>query len=176
MDPSFSNWGFVRGLLDLSSGVLEVLDLDLCSPEVVKSKQVRQNSLDLARSTDLAKAALLHGRWARAVFVEVPVGSQSARAMCSYGACVGILGALAAEGIQIIEVTPTEVKQALAGKKTATKVEMIQAAVEYHPDAPWPRQKGRVLAKAEHLADALGTIYAGVHTPLFQNLIRLFKE
>lgn len=176
MDPSFSNWGIARGLLDLDTGVLESVELDLCSPEISKTKQVRQNSHDLARTTQLAKTALLHGRWAKAVFVEVPVGSQSARAMASYGACVGILGSLAAEGIQIIEVTPTETKQALAGKKTASKAEMIEAAIAYYPEANWPRQGNRIVAgKAEHMADAIAAIHAGVNTPLFQNLLQLLR-
>ena len=176
MDPSFSNWGIARGLLDLDTGVLEDLELDLCSPEVVTSKQVRQNSLDLVRASQLAKTALNHARWAKVVFVEVPVGSQSARACVSYGACIGVLGCLEAEGVQIIQVSPTEVKQALAGKGTATKVEMIKAAMAHYPGANWPMHGGKVSAgKAEHMADAVGTIHAGVLTPLFQNLIRLLK-
>lgn len=176
MDPSFSNWGIARGLLDLDTGILEDLELDLCSPEVIKTKQVRQNSIDLARTAQLAKTALIHGRWAKAVFVEVPVGSQSARAMASYGSCVGILGCLVAEGIQIIEVTPLEAKQALAGKKDATKAEMIKAAMTHHPDANWPLRGGKVVAgKAEHMADAVAAIHAGVNTPLFANIMRFLR-
>jgi len=176
MDPSFSNWGIARGLLDLDIGTLEDVTLDICSPDVQKSKQVRQNSLDLARTAELAKTALNHGRWARAVFVEVPVGSQSARAMASYGACLGVLGSLIAEGIQIIEVTPTEAKRALAGKKTASKEEMIAAAVKAYPTANWPKHQGKITkSQAEHMADAIAAIHAGVLTPVFQNLMRLYK-
>lgn len=46
--------------------------------------------------------------------------------MASYGICVGVLGALRATGIPFFEVTPLKVKMASAGKKTATKLEMIQ--------------------------------------------------
>ena len=176
MDPSMSNWGLAAAELDLTTGVLETPALKLISPKPVSGKQVRQNSKDLQRSEDLAKPVWEQCRQAKAIFVEVPVGSQSARAMASYGMCVGILGALRAEGIQLIEVTPSEVKVALSGDAHATKRRMIDAASELYPDANWPPLfKGRLPDKSEHLADAIGAIHAGVRTPLFQNLMRLLE-
>ena len=113
---------------------------------------------------------------AQAIFVEVPHGSQSARAMASYGVCIGVLGALRAMGIPFFEVNATEVKMAAVGNKTATKDEMIAWARLVHPEAPWPTytQKGVEYvseAKAEHMADATAAIYAGVRTPAFQQLL-----
>ena len=176
MDPSMSNWGLAAAELDLATGVLETPTLVLISPKTVSGKQVRQNSKDLQKSEDLAKPVFEKCRQARAIFVEVPVGSQSARAMASYGICVGILGALRAEGIQLIEVTPSEVKVALSGDANATKRKMIDAASELYPDANWPAlYKGRLPEKSEHLADAIGAIHAGVNTPLFKNLMRLLE-
>jgi Holliday junction resolvasome RuvABC endonuclease subunit len=183
-DPSMSNWGIAFSYLDLETGYLDDPCLSIVSTEADKCKQARVNSSDLQRAEQLAVIALAEARKAKVVFVEVPVGSQSARAMASYGVCVGILGTIRAEGIPLIEVTPTEVKVALTGKKTATKNQMIDAALELYPDSNWPRYeqngkgftKGDIHSKAEHAADAIATIHAGVHTPMFRNLMRLFEE
>jgi len=175
-DPSLTHWGIAEAMLDMSTGILDTPKLTLMEPERLKNKQVRQNSMDLHEAEQLAKLALEVARRSKIIFVEVPVGSQSARAMASYGVCVGILGSIRAEGISLIEVTAIEVKLALAGTKTATKAEMIAAALAFYPDANFPKQGSRVVAKAEHVADAIGTIHAGVRTPMFNNILRLYKE
>ncbi|UZV39844.1 holliday junction resolvase [Xanthomonas virus PB119] len=176
MDPSLRNWGLAEATLCLDTGILSTPVLSTIHTSADDSKQVRQNSKDLQTAEELAKGALAAARRAKVVFVEVPVGSQSARAMASYGTCVGVLGAIRAEGIPLIEVTPLEVKTHFTGKKTATKEEMIKAALTFYPDANWPRHKGKVVAKAEHMADAVASIHAGVHTPVFQQLMRLFAS
>lgn len=177
LDPSMRNWGMADGLLDLDTGVLTNLYLSLVQTEDIEGKQVRKNSKDLHTATQLSKAALEASKAAKIVFVEVPVGSQSANGMKSYGMCVGILGAMQAQGTRLIEVTPTEVKQVFTGNKNATKAEMIDRAMTYYPDANWPMHGTKVSAsKAEHLADATAAIHAGVQTTLFQNLIKLMKE
>lgn len=176
MDPSLRNWGLAITELDLEKGFLDTPRLVLVSPKDQSGKQVRQNSKDLHIAEQLASAVLPEARKAKAVFVEVPVGSQSARAMASYGVCVGVLGALRAEGIPLIEVTPTEVKLALTGNKNATKDQMIHEAIRLYPDAQFPVHRGQVAGKAEHLADAIAAIHAGVNTPMFQSLMRLFTR
>ncbi|MGV8863225.1 MAG: hypothetical protein ACOH2T_18925 [Pseudomonas sp.] len=176
-DPSLRNWGVAVSQLDLTSGLLDTPSLSLVQTTNGKGKQVRQNSADLQVAEELATAALALARKAKVVFVECPVGSQSSRAMASYGICVGILGAIRAEGIPLIEVTPLEVKLVMSGLKTATKHQMIDAAVNAYPGANWPMHQGKVSAsKAEHMADAIGAIHAGVRTPTFQNLMRLFAQ
>jgi Holliday junction resolvasome RuvABC endonuclease subunit len=176
MDPSLTNWGLAEGILDLDSGHLSDLRLTLIEPRKEQGKQVRQNSKDLFVAEQLAATAIQAALRAKAVFVECPVGSQSARAMASYGICVGILGAIRADGIPLIEVTPTEVKLALTGDKNATKQMMIDEAVRLYPDAGFPRWRGEVCSKAEHVADAIAAIHAGVNTSTFQNLMRLFRK
>lgn len=176
-DPSLRNWGIAKGIfIPGPSPRLHIETVDVINPELPTGKQVRQNSLDLESAKQLCAAALSAAKDAQAIFVEVPVGSQSARAMASYGICVGVLGALRATGIPFFEVTPTEVKMASAGKKTATKLEMIQWAMNQHPEANWPRykQNGAVKvseAKAEHMADATAAIYAGLACNSFQQLL-----
>jgi Holliday junction resolvasome RuvABC endonuclease subunit len=174
MDPSLRNWGLAEASLDLMTGVLETPFLSLVQPKDLEGKQVRQNSSDIHLAAQLSEPIMEKARRAKAIFVEVPVGSQSARAMASYGICVGILGAIRALGIPLIEVTALETKQMLTGNKHATKRQMIDKACELYPDANFPVHNGKIPDKAEHMADAIGSIHAGVRTPMFQNLMRLF--
>lgn len=179
-DPSMTHWGIAEGELDLMTGHLNALSLTLVEPKKITAKQVRQNSIDLDVAEQLSKVALSTARRAKAVFVEVPVGSQSARAMCAYGMCCGILGTIRAQGIELIEVTATEVKLSLSGQRHATKQQQIDAALAQYPDANWPTYTRKGIVKVpdtvEHLADAIGAIHAGVNTPLFQNLMRLIQK
>jgi Holliday junction resolvasome RuvABC endonuclease subunit len=182
-DPSLTHWGIAEAMLDLTTGYLDSPSLSVIVPSKLTGKQVRQNSTDLYVGEQLAKAVLAAAHRAKVCFAEVPVGSQSARAMASYGVCVGILGVLRAEGIQVIEVTATEVKMALTGKDKATKRQMITSAVALYPQADWPRytqngkgyKKGEVTNDAEHAADAVAAIHAGVNTPLFLNILRVLN-
>ena len=178
------NWGMAVADLDLGSGLLDVPTLSIIQPRDEKSKQVRKNSKDLALAKQLFEGAYNTAKSCKVVFVEVPVGSQSARAMASYGVCVGVLGSLAGLGITIIEVSPEENKKALTGIKYATKEAMISAAMAEYPTANWPRQerngatfkKGDLKAEAEHVADAIGAIHAGCATPTFQTLLKLLRS
>lgn len=182
-DPSFTNWGIAEGQLDLETGYLHGVQLEIVSTEKGTNKQVRTNSDDLQRCEVLAARALEVGRRSKAIFVEVPVGSQNANGMKAYGVVCGVLGSLRAEGIQIIEVTASEVKRAFTNNKNATKQQMIDAGVDFYPMANWPRhdrngkafKKGDLKNEAEHVADALAAIHAGVLTPVFQNLLRLLR-
>lgn len=178
LDPSLRNWGIAVGTYDTATKQLHIDDLQVTCPVISTGKQVRQNSRDLEAAYQLYIGALNACRDAHAIFVEVPVGSQSARAMASYGVCVGVLGAIRAGGMPFYEVTPTEVKLAATGKKLATKAEMIAWASGKHKEAPWPvyRQKGVDLmseAKAEHMADAIGAIYAGLAGQAFQQSLAM---
>lgn len=176
MDPSLSNWGLARGLYDIDTGEIRIQRVGVVQPTLLEGKQVRNNSKDLHRAEQLAAGIQSAYQFQiQATFVEVPVGSQSARAMASYGVCVGLLGGLRAQGHPFYEVTPSEVKKVATGRTTATKREMIQWAYDMHPDAGWPFQtkKGKttiVESKAEHMADAVAAIHAGVQTPMFQQM------
>lgn len=174
-DPSLRNWGIACGTFDLVSGALSVRHLSVIQPTIPTGKTIRQNSKDLESAFQLYRDALAVALQAQAVFVEVPVGSQSARAMASYGMCVGVLGSLRASNIPFFEVTPLEVKMATVGNRTASKADMISWATSRFPDASWPyyTEHGQQLlsqAKAEHMADAIGAIVAGMQTPAFQQM------
>lgn len=176
-DPSLRNWGIAQGIIDLNSGTLQNIYLSIAQTEKADNKQVRISSDDLESARILATAAIEAAKNADVVFVEVPVGSQSASGMKSYGVCVGVLGAIRALGIPLIEVSPTEVKTAFTGNKNATKKQMIQKAIELYPDANFPLHGGKINAsQAEHMADAIAAIHAGVLTPMFQITMQLFQS
>lgn len=179
-DPSLRNWGVATGTLNLSSMALTIDHLEVIQPIKLEGKQVRQNSIDVDVARQHYERCVALAEGAQAVFAEVPVGSQSSRAMASYGICAGVLGSLRGTGVPFFEVTPTEVKMISVGKKTATKHEMIAWAVEKHPEAPWPRQSRKgvesvVAGTAEHMADAIAAIYAGMATADFQRAISFLK-
>lgn len=171
-DPSLRNWGIAFGTFTPATGALDIQHLDVTRAIVNKGKQVRQNSQDLDVAEQLAKAAVVAAQGAQAVFVEVPVGSQSARAMASYGVCVGVLGALRAQGIPFFEVNPEEVKLATGLKKDASKLEMINWALAKHGSAPWPMHREVLnMSLAEHMADAIAAIEAGLISKPFQQAL-----
>lgn len=168
IDPSLRNWGFARSIIDTDTSGIEIEGLVLAKtePDKKNAKVVRKNSDDLERATLIYGA--LHREIADFVpdfvFVEVPVGSQSARAMASYGICIGVLASI---GVPLIQVTPTEVKLAGHGTKTASKEEMIAWAVKKYPNANWLKRGGKLVAANEHLADAVAVGYAGMSSTQF---------
>jgi len=179
-DPSLRNWGIAKGIYIPMSGIIEIEEMAVTKALINDGKQVRQNSQDLEAASQLAKAAIEAAQGAQAIFVEVPVGSQSARAMASYGVCVGVLGALRAMGIPFFEVNPQEVKLATGLTKTASKAQMIAWAMSAQPNAKWPMQTKKgvqsvVESTAEHMADACAAIYAGILSNPFQQALAFIK-
>lgn len=180
MDPSLRNWGIAAGMLDTDTGKLTIKTVQVIQTSEPKGKQVRQNSADLHTAKQLMEGVAPFLEQANLIFVEVPVGSQSARAMASYGVCVGVLGAIRAHGTPFFEVTPTEVKKSTVGSKTATKDEMISWAMATHPEAPWPMKvvKGVssvVTGTAEHMADATAAIHAGLAGNEYKQLAAMMR-
>jgi len=175
IDISLNNIGICKG--DILGGDLSVREVCLIQPpkaDAQSKKQVRKNSDDLRRARWLHDGLHEAIKGANLICVEMPVGSQSARAMASYGVCVGVLASIKTA---MIEVTPTDVKLAGAGIKTATKQDMIDWATRKHPEANWKRVKrgGELMLTNdnEHMADALAAIYAGMKTAEFKALISM---
>jgi Holliday junction resolvasome RuvABC endonuclease subunit len=178
LDPSLNNWGIARGFFLPDSEKIIINDLAVIKPDLPEGKTVRQNSKDLVAAHQLSTGSWVAVKDAQVVFVEVPQGSQSARASSAYGICIGVLGALRAHGVHFYELTPTEVKLAATGSKTATKAEMIAWAIKEQPEAPWPTQvqKGEtriIEGRAEHMADAVAAIYAGTKLLQFKQMLML---
>lgn len=108
--------------------------------------------------------------------VEIPVGSQSARSMASYGICIGVVASI---DKPLIQVTPAEVKLVATGSKTASKDDMIKWATEMYPEGQWltTNKKGVVsfVNKNEHMADAIAAMHAGVKTDQFKGMLSAFR-
>jgi len=84
-------------------------------------------------------------------------------------------------GIPFTQITPEDVKLAGTGNPNASKKDMVDWAVATYPQVEWPTQTKRgitsiVARKAEHLADALGAIRAGIAQPEFQRPLNFVKE
>lgn len=107
------------------------------------------------------------------VVVEVPSGTQSARASWSLGIVLGIVAAVETRfpGI-FVRLTPRQVKQHFTGNPTATKETMIETAVSRHPELPWLYHHKRLVAKNEHLADALAVLFCGAAEPTVQDHLK----
>lgn len=186
MDPSMLNWGMVAAQVEFDAiGAFDIKITDMTvsqkeEADKTTKRQVRKNSLDIARAAELHGAvnAFVKTHQPSFVMVEVPHGSKSASGMKSYGMCVGVLGSI---DVPLVEVTEAENKLASVGKKGASKKEMIAWAMAQHPEAPWKMQKKKgelisVDGYNEHLADAIGAIYAGIYSPLFQATIQMTRS
>lgn len=180
IDPSLRNFGLAIGTIDLGEEDLPISmkSISLISTESDKSarKVVRRNSEDLVRARKLLvnTRSVLKAHDAKIIFCEVPVGSQSARSMASYGICIGLLAGLSDR--PIIEVTPSEVKLTAVGNKTASKAEMIEWATALYPHLPWVKGiKSKYADKNEHMADAIAAAHAGLLTEEFARVAAIFR-
>jgi len=164
IDPSLRNTCLVYSEVE-DSGI-RIIDSITIETEKSKQKQVRASS-DLIQRCDVLHRGVQEyiEKWnPEIIFVETPSGSQSASGMKNYGVSCYLIATLRPRAI---EVTPTEVKKATVGTKTASKHEMITWAFEKHPEAPWKLRNDFPLAKQEHMADAIAIIYAGMKTPAY---------
>jgi Holliday junction resolvasome RuvABC endonuclease subunit len=169
IDPSLRNFGLALAHVDLDTMNVDVSVIKLVETEKGKLKNVRKSSDDLSRARLLHRALKTWQGVADMAVAEVPTGTQSASGAISNGICIGILASIE---IPLIEVSPTEVKMATVGIKTATKSEMIEWAMKKHPKAQWltRKLKGETVPMndCEHLADAIAAIYAGLQTEQFK--------
>jgi len=176
IDPALNNFGLAQATLDLETLELHIDNLILPQTEAENGKTVRKNSDDIRRANILYTGMVEACAGASFAIAEVPVGSQSSRAMASYGICCGVLAACP---IPLIQVNPTEVKLAAIGEKNASKIEMIEWAMAKYPYANWimRKVKGVLQPQAcnEHLADAISAIHAGIKTDQFKQMISVYK-
>lgn len=176
LDPSFRNLGMVKFVYD-REGLFPIDEKLQVTVKAPKAAKVRVNCDDLERARDLYKAMQAFIAGSDYLFMEMPVGSQSASGMKSYGVCVGLAASIE---IPLILVLPHEVKQATGLAKTASKEEMRKWAYKKYPDVRWLRArnnpKGAFTDANEHLADACAAVEAGIKTPEFLRLLPLIKK
>lgn len=176
IDPGFVNFAVARMYLDLDSLALSVDDLILFKTENQADKTIRKNSDDLRRAIELRDQFHTAVAGCRIGFAEIPSGAQDHNAAKGFGICIGLL---AGSPIPILQVQNFQAKLAAVGTKTASKDEMIEWAMEEHPDAPWKMRKlkGNLVPTKdnEHTADACAIAKAGTGLQEFKQLLAMWR-
>lgn len=161
LDPSLSNFGMSKGYLH--DGHIVIEDIKLVTTKEDKTIKYK-NERDLLRAVKLLEAIKTFFIDVDTIYTEIPVGSQSARAMASYGICIGVLASL---GKKIVRVSAKDVKLIATGNPEASKEDIIAWANNVYPNLPWLTRRlkdNSVLTKAnEHVADSIAAIHAGIN-------------
>jgi Holliday junction resolvasome RuvABC endonuclease subunit len=179
IDPSLRNTGLSLASYNIETGDWSVSKIGIVQTENQSGKQVRKSSDDYRSARELIigvnKFVVEHG--VSFVCAEVPTGAQSARAAFSNGVCCGVLAAVP---VPLIQVSPTEVKMASVGNRTASKAQMIAWAMGKWPEAGWltRKLKGAIvpLNDNEHPADACAAIAAGIETVQFAQALAMMAS
>ncbi|WP_395143663.1 hypothetical protein ACF3NV_07555 [Moraxella atlantae] len=159
LDPSFRNWGFVIAEYDAVNHLLHIHSGGVLSSKPDKSN-TKQNTKDLKVSCYLYKHLVQLTKDIDIVIAEVPHGSQSSRAMVSYGVCIGLLGCIQQP---LIQISAMDVKR-LVGSNTASKDDVINW-VKQHYQLDWlPKAK----SKSEHICDAIAALHIGIQSKQFK--------
>jgi Holliday junction resolvasome RuvABC endonuclease subunit len=160
LDPSLSNFGM--SIAAVTNEAITIVRTELVITKV-NSDIKYKNMCDLERAKQLSKGMKDFFDTVGTVYVEIPVGSQSSRAMASYGICIGVLAGL---DKNIIRISAKEAKIAATGNTKATKKDMIDWATNKHPEVDWIERKygGEIIFTGanEHVADSMAAIYAGL--------------
>lgn len=174
IDPALRNTGLAAAHYNVETGDWRVERVSLVQTENRAGKTVRKSSDDLRCAKEMLRAINRFVQDHKAVFAvaEVPTGTQSARGAFSNGVCCGVLAGV---GVPLIEVSPTEVKLASVGAKTASKDQIIEWAVGRWPEAGWLTRKFKgevkLIADNEHMADACAAVAAGIQTAQFETAL-----
>lgn len=183
MDPSLRHWGMAKGQLDTEtmqvSNINEAVVIETFPIKVKSGKNLN----DIADAQTLMEAAFKFAKGSDAVLIECPVGSQSAAAMLGYGICVALIACLKCAGLNVIITTPMQGKAVVTGTKDSkanaalniTKKEVISWVEARHPELPFPRYKRNnemliSMDSAEHMADSVIAIYAGIERINLNNI------
>jgi len=174
IDASMRNVGLAFGTYDLGTADYNVDEVHLIQTFPSKEKGVRKSSLDYQSGREMYTKlqSFLNYFNPAIMFAEMPIGSQSANGMKSYGMTLQLLGTIA---VPVIQVSPQEVKVAAVDSKNASKDTMIKWAAKKWPDVQWLTRKIKgeieLLNKNEHMADACGAIEAGMRTDQWAQLL-----
>lgn len=161
MDPSMSNWGLVKA--DLQGRTLRPIAADVVTTKKLskkKAKHLYKNQEDLERAMLLSKGITeFIGIDTEHIYVELPVGSKSSRAMASYGICIGVFAQVR---LPFTIIRNTEIKKFVGyGDSDIRKVEkeeVIKKMLELGYEKIFTGFKKNV---HEHIADAMAALYIG---------------
>lgn len=150
-DPSLSNWGIAY--IQYSPDTFDVIATDIIQTKPIKKSKLSKAQQDLLRIDELYAGIQLCLEDVDVIVIELPIGSQTARAAVGYGACLALVASLP---LPRLYVSPGQVKK-VVGKHTTTKEEIIEWVDNLHPATLHPTK-----SKAEHQADAVVAAYAAL--------------
>ena len=141
-------------------------------------------ALDLSRTASfLRQLQRLHNEFhPRHLVVEQLAGTQSARSATTFGLVTGALAAfMESNQLAVTLIRAPEDKKRLTGSKTASKEQMIRAALRLHPTlfdraGIVPNKKGKWPDKVEHIADAYALFLTAADGPDLRRLTQLAAE
>jgi len=154
-DPSLTAWGWV-----VIGATQDVLDCDCIKtkPEH-KKRRIRAGDDLVRRINDINRQllAVIKKYGVNYLLAELPHGSQNAHAATMIGVVTGIIQTMSNTlDLPIEWYSEADAKQALLGKVTATKLEIINEITELYDMRFWPEIK----YKDEAIADAMAIYHA----------------
>jgi len=189
LDPGLRRTGYAVARVDASKRVItEVLEFGTLCTERQTEKAIRKTSDDLRRAEFHAVALqeIVRKNEIQIVSMEMSTTTPYTYPTFSFGVMLGIAASL---GSPIIQVLPYELKKAVTGDSQGTKRAIVAWAMKItaSSDLTWPtssrsnklglKYEGRpVSAAAEHPADALAAIEAGLQTDQFRLAATLFEN
>lgn len=165
-DPSLRNWG--AAIADVDNTEITILSTGVLKTKPVNIKRMSQNKKDLITAEELY-TGLKKVLDPEAIYcVEVPHGSQSSRAMVSYGVCIALIALIRADNPKMVLVSANDVKAIVRRDKehNPTKDDVINWVKANHPEAPLPTDKS-----VEHVCDAIVAIHAAMLKPEFKDYL-----
>ena len=167
VDPAFRAVGMVKAIFTPGHDIGNITASGLIQTEKTKEKGLYVNQDDLVACRKLFNGFHEFMRGVDIAIVELPQGSQGARASVGYGVCSMLIATLT---IPVIIVRANDVKKYGAGKN-ANKTQMIEWAESIFPALSTYGAKSR----KEHVADAIGCLYAGVHTEQYKEMMSIMS-
>ena len=174
-DPSLRNWGYCIVTYDAYTRTLEFTNGGVIHSKPDKGFK-RKNLEDLQSATQLYSelSKLLRQYQPDYLVAELPVGSQSSRAMVSYAVCISLCAVLShGDGkntTPLLSVTPYDIKKKVSGITEASKEEVINWVKENYPQAyEWVGKYPK--SKQEHICDAIVAVHCAVFNQTIEDII-----
>lgn len=134
-DPSFTGWGYV--VLNLKG---EVIAADcIKTGNEAKKRRIRKGDDRVRRTTEINEILLsvISKYNVSLIITEQPHGSQNAAAAVMIGIVIGVIQTMSnCLSIPVEWISEADSKKALLGKKSATKIETVNAIKKLY-SVPW---------------------------------------
>ena len=182
LDMTLCNTGYV--VCGYRSGRWSLTGAGLIEAPKEDDKRAYVMTLDLKRTASfLRQLQRLNQEFhPRHLIVEQLSGTKSARAATTFGLVTGALAAFMEQTqLAVTLIKAPDAKKRLTGSKSASKVQMIRAALKLHPTlfdraGIVPSKKGKWPDKVEHIADAYALFLTAVDGQELRQLTQLAAE